>query len=194
MENSLDKNYFEDVYNKKGDPWDFETSQYEANKYAATLNVLNGAVYKNAFEIGCSIGVFSKMLVAKCQKLLSVDVAEVALQKTKARLKDFPDVKIEKMIIPKQFPSDQFDLIVMSEVGYYFTMPDLTTIKEKIIANLAPNGLLLLVHWTPIVPDYPLTGDIVHNQFIEISGEGKIFKHLINQREHTYRLDLFQKL
>ncbi|MGB3300166.1 MAG: hypothetical protein WBA76_18035, partial [Phormidesmis sp.] len=53
---TLSAGYFEDIYSKDPDPWDFETSEYEANKYQASLAALPGDRYQSAFEIGGSIG------------------------------------------------------------------------------------------------------------------------------------------
>jgi predicted TPR repeat methyltransferase len=190
---SLSEDYFNDVYSHHDDPWKFETSPYELAKYEATIAALPSGKYKNAFEIGCSIGVLTQMLAGRCDNLLSVDAAEAPLAKARQRLKGVKQVTIEKMMVPDQFPANQFDLILMSEVGYYLSMPDLQRLQELIISSLEVNGNLLLVHWTPFVPDYPLTGDEVHDSFMKFSGNGKPFKHLLHQQQKTYRLDLFEK-
>ena len=71
------------------------------------------------------------------------------------------------MSIPGEFPNDAFDLIILSEVGYYLSMPDLERARQLLVDSLNPGGHLLLVHWTPFVHDYPLTGDQVHDFFSE---------------------------
>ena len=191
--NSLSEDYFNDVYRANEDPWEFETSEYEINKYKTTVNALPRKSYKNAFEIGCSIGVLSEMLAEKCEKLLAVDVAEAPLIKARERLKKLQQVKFEKLAVPDQFPADQFDLIVVSEVAYYLAWPDFHLLQEKILAHLADGGHLLLVHWTPDVHDYPLTGDEVHDEYIKLTGDGQPLRRLHGLREQTYRLDLFEK-
>ncbi len=190
---TLPENYFDDVYKANEDPWSFETSEYERGKYEATLKALPRDVYKNAFEIGCSIGVLTKMLAPKCEALLAVDSVEAPLEKARKRLHERKQVTISKMAVPGDFPSDDFDLIIVSEVGYYLSTEDLQLLIGKIIDQLLPGGQLLLVHWTPEVHDYPLTGDEVHDAFMQQSGDGKPLKHLLNQREEKYRLDLFEK-
>ena len=42
---------------------------------------------------------------------------------------------------------------------------DLARAADLLIAALNPGGQLLLVHWTPPVHDYPLTGDEVPQFF-----------------------------
>ena len=190
---TLPEAYFNDVYGANEDPWSFETSAYEQGKYEATIAALPKELYENAFEIGCSIGVLSKMLAFKCKRLLAVDAAEAPLAKARKRLQNFPQVTIEKMAVPATFPVSDYDLILISEVGYYLSMEDLKKLLEKTINQLLPGGNLLLVHWTPEVPDYPLTGDEVHDLYMQEAGEGKRLKHLLNRREEKYRLDLFEK-
>ena len=190
---SLNEQYFNDVYTRKEDPWEFETSEYELKKYQATVSALPRDTYSNAFEIGCSIGVLSQMLAARCSRLLSVDVSDLPLEKARRRLKDLPQVTVSKMAVPAEFPEESFDLVVLSEVAYYWAEKDFRHAQELIISHLQPEGQLLMVHWTPFVHDYPLTGDYVHNSFLQLAGEGKPLVHLVGKREETYRLDLFGK-
>ena len=69
------------------------------------------------------------------------------------------------MQFPRETPDQTFDLIVLSEVGYYLSERDLLMARDWIVNALRPGGHLLLVHWTPLVEDYPLTGDEVHDLF-----------------------------
>ncbi|MCK8493467.1 nodulation S family protein [Spirosoma sp. RP8] len=190
---SLPTTYFDDVYRANSDPWAFETSPYEKAKYEATVAALPNDRYKNAFEIGCSIGVLSALLAQRCEKLLSVDASELPLEAARQRLAPYPNIAVRQMSIPNDFPDGHFDLIVMSEVGYYLVIDDLKRARQLMVDHLDTNGHLLLVHWTPFVHDYPLTGDQVHEHFLEIAGEGKPLTHLLGQRTDKYRLDLFVK-
>lgn len=192
--NTLSSDYFDDVYNRNDDPWDFENSPYEKQKYEATLAALPRPVYENVFEIGCSIGVLTKQLASRSKRLLSVDVADLALAKAKERLKDFTQVKVEKMTVPQQFPNETFDLILLSEVGYYLSKNDLEKLAALMIEHLEPGGQLLMVHWTPFVPDYPQTGDEVHDYFMNLCQQKQHLQHLFHQREEKFRLDLFKKV
>ncbi|ADB38933.1 class I SAM-dependent DNA methyltransferase [Spirosoma linguale] len=191
---SLNTTYFDDVYRANDDPWSFETSSYERAKYEATLAALPRERYTNAFEIGCSIGVLSQLLASRCDALLAVDASDLPLKTARARLEPYKHVTVRQMSIPNEFPEGQFDLILLSEVGYYLAMEDLQRARRKMLDQLTKNGHLLLVHWTPVVHDYPLTGDQVHETFMAMAGPDKPLKHLLNQHEETYRLDLFQKI
>jgi len=191
---TLKPQYFDDVYGANEDPWQFTTSPYERDKYADTVASLPRQIYGSGFEIGCSIGVLTKQLATRCHSLLSVDVSEVALRQARQRLAGSPHVRIENRIIPTDFPDELFDLIVVSEVGYYWSMNDLLKAQQQMIDHLEVGGHLLLVHWTPFVPDYPLTGDQVHDAFLAKTGENQPLRHLHGHREENYRLDLFERV
>ncbi len=190
---TLTPDYFDAVYTANDDPWQFATSPYERDKYAATLAALPRPMYESGFEIGCSIGVLTQQLAPRCRHLLAIDVNEAALTQARKRLADQPQVRLEQMVLPDEFPTESFDLILLSEVGYYWSMADLLKAQAKIMDHLQPGGHLLLVHWTPPVHDYPLTGDQVHDAFMAKTGTGQPLRHLLHKREDTYRLDLFDK-
>lgn len=186
--------YFDDVYSKNKDPWDFETSEYEKAKYADTIAALGKNYFDNAFEIGCSIGILTMLLASKVKKLLAVDVSEVALNQARERLSGIHNVAFRKMSVPAQFPDDNFDLIVVSEVGYYLSLEDLKKLRTLLVEHLNLGGTLLLVHWLPKVHDYPLTGDQVHEAFYELTAEHGSLKITSSKREEKYRLDVFEKI
>ena len=186
---SMPSAYFDDVYAASSDPWSFESSPYEASKYQASLDALPKARYQNALEIGCSIGVFTRQLATRCESLLGVDVSEKALSVARQRCADLPQVRFQRKQLPAEMPDENFDLIVMSEVGYYWSCDDLKKAADLIAARQERGGHLLLVHLTEFVPDYPLTGDEVHHLWLN-SPEWQLLK---SERKQRYRLDLLER-
>ncbi len=187
---TLPEDYFDGVYAHTEDPWDFETSTYEREKYAATVAALPEAQYTSAFEIGCSIGVLTELLASRCDALLAIDINEAPLIRARERLADQPQVTFRRMTVPKEFPAERFDLVVLSEVGYYWSSEDLTRAITLIGEAVLPGGTLILVHYTPYVPDYPLTGDEVHETFSQLL---RGFHHLKAERAERYRMDVWKK-
>lgn len=183
--------FFDAIYSESPDPWSFATSDYEAAKYDATLAALPRARYASGLEIGCSIGVLTEQLAARCNTLLSIDVTERALRQARERCARQRHVQFALLQVPQTFPEADFDLVVLSEVGYYWSMLDLHRSRDLIIEHLRPRGHLLLVHWTVEVAEYPLNGDDVHVAFFERVGAE--LRHLRGRRERTYRLDLFER-
>ena len=189
---SLPPSYFDNLYSADPDPWKFETSEYEANKYAATVAALPKQRYRSAFEIGCSIGVLTQKLASRCDSLLSVDVSEQALEKAIECCQNIPQARFQIMSVPERYPKQMFDLTLVSEVGYYWCWEDLKKAQQLILDRLEPGGHLLLVHWTLYANDYPLSGDEVHDAFFELVPTQ--LRHLAQQREEQYRLDLFERV
>jgi SAM-dependent methyltransferase len=190
--NSLPPSYFDQLYTADPDPWKFETSEYEAKKYAATIAALNQHTYVSALEIGGSIGVLTEKLASKCDSLLSIDVSQIAQNRAIKRCQKLSQVRFEIMFVPQQFPDEMFDLILVSEVGYYWGWEDMQKSQQLILQHLKPGGHLLLVHWTLYARDYPLSGDEVHESFLKLTPHQ--LQHLKAQWEEEYRLDLFERL
>jgi SAM-dependent methyltransferase len=192
--NTLPPDYFDSVYDANADPWNFEASPYEKAKYADTVAALRQEHYQAAFEIGCSLGVLTELLAPQCRQLLAVDVAEAPLARARQRCAHLPQVEFQRMVLPTEFPAGRhFDLVVLSEVGYYWALPDLERAAALLIEALQPGGQLLLVHWTPPVHDYPLTGDEVHDFFLAKTESDGPLKHMHGHRAEQYRLDLLAR-
>lgn len=189
-EGSLPPHYFEQVYAASSDPWDFTNSEYERTKYQDTLAHLPRTRYGRGFEVGCSIGVLTAQLAKRCDRLLSVDVAEAALAQARRRCEGLPEVRIEQMQIPEGEPDGSFDLIVVSEVGYYWSPQDQARSMTLLAAHHEVRGHLVLVHWTPAVHDYPQTGDAVHQAWI-VRPEWRLLQ---DNRRERYRLSVLERL
>lgn len=188
---TLNDAYFEDVYRASDDPWNFETSEYEQAKYARTLAALPRDRYARALEVGCSIGVLTGLLADRADALLSVDVSELALARARERNQNRANVTFERRRLPEGTPDGPFDLIVLSEVGYYFSTRDLEAVLDGLTRRLVPGGDLILVHWTPFVPDYPQTGDAVHEAALRRTPAP--LTHRCGERHEHYRLDVLSK-
>ena len=186
---SLTPAYFDDVYAANEDPWGFTTSPYEAAKYDATLAALPRARYRSALEVGCSIGVLTRRLAARCERLLAVDVTEAALAQARSRTRDLLGVTVRCVQVPAEDPGGAYDLVLLSEVAYYWSPPDLERAADLVARRLELGGHLVLVHWTPVVPDYPQTGDAVHERLLARPE----FRRVAGGRAEKYRLDVLER-
>ncbi len=201
---STPSSIFDETFRENSDPWGYTTNFNEISKFRATIRALPKVQFKNAFEIACAIGVLTEKLAPKCDRLLSVDYSEVGLVEARKRCSNLPQVRFERMQIPQQFPTEKFDLILFSEVGFFLTMADLLETKQKIIDGLLPGGYLLMVHYRATAGDYfILDGETVHDTFVQNSESS--LKHLGDPRKKffmidlvrhhkRYRMDLFQRL
>jgi SAM-dependent methyltransferase len=159
---SLDVGYFDQMYATAADPWGLASRWYEARKYALSLALLPEPHYRDAFEPGCSVGVLTGMLATRCGEVLAWDASSAAVRAATARTAALPNVCVRPGAIPGEWPPGQFDLIVFSEVLYYFAGGELDRVLDRGVTSLRPGGSLLAVHWRHPVADYPRGGDDVH--------------------------------
>jgi predicted TPR repeat methyltransferase len=184
----LGREYFERLYAESGDPWDFETSEYEQNKYTRTLAVLGERTFRRALEAGASIGVFTEMLAKRCEELLAVDVSVRAVVAARRRLSGLGHVRVERRTLPEEMPDGPFDLIVASEVLYYFPREEMLAVLQGFERELARGGTLLAVHWRRETRTYPLQGNEVH----ELLAQNTRLQNKQTIIEPDYRIDLFE--
>lgn len=187
---SVPPEYFEQLYARDADPWRFATSNYERDKYAATLAALPDRRFASGFEIGCSIGVLTRQLAECCDALLGADVSETALAQARTRCADQPHVTFARMVVPGDWPDARFDLVVLSEVLYYIGAPGLHAVARRTLDSLLPGGCVLLVNWHGPT-DGACTGDEAAEWFI--ADCAKRLRPAVQRRAEKYRLDLLQE-
>ena len=186
---STDRAYFERMYAERDDPWQFATSAYERRKYQLSVASLPASRYHNAFEPGCSIGVLSEHLAGRCRRLLVADFMSDALKLATERLERYRHVRVEERAIPEQWPDEMFDLIVLSEVAYYFDEPTLHEIVDRVESSTVHGGHVLGVHWRGET-DYPLTGDEAH----ELIARAKKLRSVVHHEEEQFVLDVWERV
>jgi SAM-dependent methyltransferase len=158
----IDDRHFDARFRASDDPYDLEHRWYERRKRALTVACLGREHYARVFEPGCAIGLLTAALAPRCEKLLAVDVAPAAVDLARTRLDDLAHVTIARMAVPDDWPDGSFDLIVLSEIGYYLEPTKLVRLRDKAVGALTDGGELLAVHWRGRSQDHVLHGDEVH--------------------------------
>lgn len=188
---SLSPDYFERLFAADPDPWGFETRAYEARKYDHTMAALDGRRFHLGFEIGCANGVLTRRIADCCESLLAVDVSPTALARAQTRCADLPHVHFAEMRFPRQVPDVAgLDLIVLSEVAYYWDHGDLARAGAWMRGALAPGGTVILVHWTGKT-DYPRSAsEAVEALYHAVSDLVDVRRA---EQRPDYRLDLWRR-
>lgn len=154
---------FEARYRRDPDPWSFASSGYEQAKYARTVRALGGERFGRALELGCSIGVLTRQLAPVCAQLTAVDASATAVAAARERVAGLPHVRTGVAVLPEELPRGPWDLVVASEILYYFELPLLAELLDAVETALVPGGTLLAVHYTGPAPDHRLTAEAVHD-------------------------------
>jgi LmbE family N-acetylglucosaminyl deacetylase/2-polyprenyl-3-methyl-5-hydroxy-6-metoxy-1,4-benzoquinol methylase len=153
---------FDEVHGGNEDPWEYATSWYERRKRALTLAALPREKYDSGLEVGCSIGTLSEELAARCGEFLGVDASGAALARARKRLAARPSARTQHLTVPRDWPEGTFDLVVMSEMGYYLSPAELGALFTKVAEATSPGGTLVLCHWRHPIAGWELDGDAVH--------------------------------
>lgn len=140
----------------------FADDAYERNRYDHILAHVPPGRYDTAFEPGCSIGVLTRQLADRCRRVIAIDIAETANADAHWRCADQPGVELTQGVLPDDLPDEPLDLVVLSEIGYYFTEPVLSDLAHRIRDVVSPGGRVVAVHWTGRSPDHVLHGRDVH--------------------------------
>ena len=184
---------FEGRYRDSADPWNYKESPYERGKYRVTLASLSRPHYANAFEPACSVGELTAMLANRCGRLLATDVSRTAVETARARCASLHNVRVEcrdlRVDFERHTEGSPFDLIVFSEVGYYFDVVCLEALARRLAGILSPNGELIAVHWRGHSTDHVLHGDEVHRCLLHTLP----LQHRLGDHHPGYRLDSWLK-
>jgi SAM-dependent methyltransferase len=191
MKSAVSEAAFEAKYRHSPDPWQFAASAYERRRYATLLRSLTQARYSRAFEPGCSVGVLTAALAERCDSLLACDIAPTAVHLARQRCVGFSNVRIDQADIARSLPTGRFDLIVFSELGYYFSAAVLAKIVRALAKRVRPGGEFVAVHWRGRSEDHVLHGDVVHA--LLKATLGKRCTWLKAERHREFRLDLWQR-
>jgi predicted TPR repeat methyltransferase len=181
--------FFEAKYRESADPWKFATSEYEQRRYDAILRAIAGRRFEHALEPGCSIGVLTEKLAAVCDTVDAMDISATAVAKAKERTADLGNVRTTCGAFQDLLPAGDFDLVVFSEIGYYFTEAALREVAATLVGRLRTSGLFLAAHWTGESRDHILSGDAVHET---LSGFPELcLQH--SERHAGFRLDVWRR-
>lgn len=181
------EDHFEALHRSSDDPWSVRTRWYERRKRAVTCAALPNERYARAFEIGCSNGELSALLAERCESLLSVDSAPTAVALAAERTAAEPNVRVQRMRVPEEWPEGPLNLVVVSEVAYYLAADQWATTVDRIAGSLAEGGHVVLCHWTGHADDFAQSGADAHASFAERTG----LRTLVRHRDEEFVLEVF---
>lgn len=162
--------HFDALFRDSDDPWRFKTRWYEARKRALTLASLPAQRYAHGFEPGCANGELSAGLALRCDQLLVSDVSSRAVELARERLAAWPHAHVVQAHLPREWPEGTFDLIVISELGYFLDAPGVDALGDRARDALREGGTVLACHWRRPVEGGSLDGEAVHHRLAQRMG------------------------
>jgi len=170
------QSFFDDLW-ARGDPWELEASDFERERYARLIAMLDQSKYARILEIGCGAGAFSRLLAPMAQQLIALDVSSRAIAAARAAQGSIKHVEFRAANVMDYDPKAEgpWDLIVMSETIYYlgwlYSFFDVAWLASELFAATRTGGELLLANTQGDALEPLLRPSIIrtyHNLFVNV--------------------------
>lgn len=181
---SRSRESFDAHYVRKPEGWDFDGSWYERRKRAVTVAALPRERYRSALELGCATGVLTAALTERADDVLGTDISAAPLERARLRA---PAARFVQAALPSEWPEGRWDLVVMSEVGYYLSPADLDVAIDRVLASLDDDGVLVACHWRHPDDEAVSSGDAVDARLTERWPRPALVRHV----EQDFVLSVF---
>lgn len=162
--------FFERTYAAVGDPWDLARSPYEQRRYDLTIAALRRGRYDCAVEPACAVGALTARLATRARRVIAFDGSPTVVAMARERLAGTSNVEIRCAELPDHWPTEPADLVVLSELGYYFDAPTWRALVQRAVDGAVPGAEVVAVHWRGDSADHLRHGDEVHDDLRAVLG------------------------
>ncbi len=183
---------FDALYRADRDPWGVRSSWYEQRKLDLVLGCLNRSSYARAWDPSCGVGELAIRLADRAELVLATDASLEAVQLTGDRCRQLPHVDVGHLRLPEPPPVTGFDLVVLSEFGYYLEAADRRQMMTMINRVTAADAEVVSVHWRFKPHDGWLSGEHVQREIsaaLRRTGWAQTTRHL----DDNFILDVHQR-
>lgn len=186
---------FESLYRQSPDPWQVRTSWYEQRKRELLVACLPQRRYGRALELGCGNGEMTRLLARRCDALVAVDGSPTAVALCQQAVRDegLDNVRTAVARLPDEWPlqdGGSCDLIIVSELAYYFPEAELLRFLAQCRDALAPKGEWVMCDFTKDLDDRPQATPAIHARIDALDGLEKVVCH----QDERFLLDIWRKL
>ncbi len=143
---------FDAAYTASADPWKTATRRYryQQRKYEQIVGMLPGRRFARALDLGCGLGLMTRLLADRADHVVGMDISEAALERARARgvTENMEFMQGDALALPRSLDGG-FDLVVITDMIYYLKPFDdamLKRLAERIADLLRPGGVCLLAN------------------------------------------------
>jgi SAM-dependent methyltransferase len=137
---------------QRGDIWEFDTSTFERARWARLMEVLDGARYPRALELGCGAGHFTRLLARLADRIVAYDIAPSAIARARAAEAETTsiDYRVGNAMDYAWRAEAPWDLVVMNEticyLGWLYPFFDIAWFASEVHAATRPGGVFLMAN------------------------------------------------
>jgi SAM-dependent methyltransferase len=197
--------FFDELW-MRGDPWEFETSAFEDERFARLRKMLEARRYQRVLEIGCGAGNFTRRFAPLADQVLALDISADAIAKAQAAKGTLRHVEFRTANIMDYDPKTEgpWDLIILSEtiyfLGWLYPFFDVAWLAFELFTATRAGGQLLMANSYGGPQDYLLLPflirtyrDLFRNIGYQINSE-ETFAGSKNSVEIEVLITLFEKM
>lgn len=143
--------FFEDLW-QQGDHWEFDSSEFEQQRYARLLTLLQGRHYGRVLELGCGTGTLTRHLAQVADHIVALDISPTAI----ARAQSLPagpatvEFRQANVMDYNPVPEGPWDLIVLSDtlcyLGWLYAFFDVGWMLSQLFAATKDGGSCLFAN------------------------------------------------
>ncbi len=137
---------------ERGDPWDLESSDYERNRCAQLLKMVEGRRYGRVLEIGCGAGYLTGMLAAHADRIVALDISQAAIDRARSLSSGQTQIDFRVGNVMEYHPQidGPWDLVVFSEticyLGWLYPFFDVAWLAVQLFEATNSGGRLMLAN------------------------------------------------
>jgi SAM-dependent methyltransferase len=185
---------FDALYEADPDPFHVRSSFYEQRKLGLVLNCLTKPFYVAAWDPACGIGEMAARLAPRAERVLASDASPQAVHLTRRRCSACSNVQVQQLTQPHP-PSeaDTFDLIVLSECGFYLNEQGRQDTLDVLHAAAAERAELLAVHYRhqPLDGYGYISGEQVQEEVVDHL-EPRGWHHVVQHDDRDFIIDVLE--
>jgi SAM-dependent methyltransferase len=135
-----------------GDAWDEELSPLDRASHAQQIALLGTRHYREALELGCGAGLFTRELSRLADRVVAVDVAPLAIARARTLGLDpgVVEFQLANVMDYDARVAGPWDLIVMSEtiyeLGWLYPLFDVGWLAAELFAATRDGGRLMMAN------------------------------------------------
>lgn len=165
----------------EGDPWGFDTAEYDQRMYDRQGELLADRRYARALELGCGAGTFTRRLTRLAPSIVAIDVSAQAIATARSRGDSGVDYRVANIMTFDPAPDGPWDLIVFNETIYYlgwlYPFFDIAWLAGLLFSATREGGRLLMANTYGRNEDYLMRSWIIRTYRDLFVNAGYVAEH-----------------
>lgn len=138
---------FDPVYGAAADDaWNYSKNPFEKARFDIVTRTLSDVPTTKVLEVGCAEGHLTRRMAGHASDLLACDIVNEAIDRARTNCRDLRNVRFLRMDVRTGWPGEMFDLLVYSDVLYFFSKKEVRQVIGDSARYVNDGGHLLFAN------------------------------------------------